>query len=135
MTQPTQAVTDVPEFITDLDGGQFDRSLSIALSQTAAAVVDNNATGEVKITMKIKPITGSHQVRVEHTLEFKRPTMDGKASEVVARSTVMHVGQFGKLTLAQPPRRSSRSHLAGSAKTRAENVICNPVNAATYAAL
>ena len=28
----TSAATDVAEFITDLDGGQFDRMLSIALS-------------------------------------------------------------------------------------------------------
>lgn len=102
MNQPTQAVTDVPEFITDLDGGQFDRSLSIALSTVAAAVVDNDRTGEVNIAMKIKPITGSHQVRVEHTLTFKRPSRDGKATEDVTRSTVMHVGKFGKLSLAQP---------------------------------
>lgn len=98
----TQAVTDVPEFISDLDGGQFDRALSIALSQVSAAVVDNDKVGEVNITMKIKPITGSHQVRVEHTLKFLRPTQDGKAAEEVKRSTVMHVGQYGKLSLAQP---------------------------------
>lgn len=107
---PTQAVTDVPEFITDLDGGQFDRALSIALSQTAAAVVDNDKVGEVNVAMKIKPIPGSHQVRVEHTLTFKRPTRDGKAAEEVTRSTVMHVGKGGKLSLAQQPLFEERQH-------------------------
>lgn len=34
------AATDVSEFITDLDGGQFERMLSVALSQSAAAAVD-----------------------------------------------------------------------------------------------
>ena len=114
---PTQAVTDVPEFITDLDGGQFDRALSIALSQVSAAVVDNDRNGEVNINFKIKPITGSHQIRVEHTLTFKRPTMNGKATEDVTRSTVMHVGQYGKLSLAQPSLLENRQgNLPGTQK-------------------
>lgn len=50
--QSTAAATDVAEFITDLDGGQFERLLSIALSQTAAAVVDNGKKGEVKVTFR-----------------------------------------------------------------------------------
>lgn len=102
MNPPTQAVNDVPEFITDLDGGQFDRALSIALSQVSAAVVDNKRGGEVSIKLKIKPILGSQQIRVEHTLSFLRPTMDGKAEEETTRSTIMHVGQYGRLSLAQP---------------------------------
>lgn len=35
----TRAATDVAEFITDLDGGTLEHMLSIALSQTAAAVI------------------------------------------------------------------------------------------------
>lgn len=103
MNQPTQAVTDVPEFITDLDGGQFDRSLSIALSIVAAAVHDKQKSGEVNISMKFQPIAGSNQVRCVHTLSFKKPTDAGKVTEDEERSTVLFVGQFGKLSLAQPP--------------------------------
>lgn len=33
------AATGVAEFLTDLDGGQFDRMLSVALSQVAACTV------------------------------------------------------------------------------------------------
>ena len=33
------------EFLEDLDGGVFDRKLSIALSQVAAASIDNDKTG------------------------------------------------------------------------------------------
>ena len=40
--QSETAATDVGEFVTDLDGGMFDRKLSIALSQVAAAVVDQD---------------------------------------------------------------------------------------------
>lgn len=96
------AATDTAEFVTDLDGGQFDRKFSIALSQVAAACVDNDKTGEVSIKFNFERIPGTAQVRCSHTLKFIKPTMDGKAGEEEKRSTVLHVGRFGKLSLAQP---------------------------------
>ena len=45
VTNTSAAATDVGEFITDLDGGSFDRKLSIALSQVAAATIDHDKTG------------------------------------------------------------------------------------------
>lgn len=101
-TETTAAVTDVGEFITDLDGGVFDRKLSIALSQVAAATVDNDKTGEVTVKLTFQRIPGTSQVRCEHTLKYVKPTMDGKAGEEEKRSTVLHVGKFGALSLAQP---------------------------------
>jgi hypothetical protein len=100
--QTTAAATDVGEFITDLDGGVFDRKLSIALSQVAAAAVDNDKAGEVNIKFTFSRIAGTNQVRCDHTLKFIKPTMDGKAGEEEKRSTVLHVGKFGALSLAQP---------------------------------
>lgn len=44
-------------------------------------------------------IKKTQQVSIKHSLKFSRPTMDGEASEKVARETVMHVGKFGKLTI------------------------------------
>lgn len=102
MSQSTAAATDVSEFITDLDGGVFDRKLSIALSQVAAASVDNDKAGEVTVKIKFERIPGTSQVRCSHTLKFVRPTMDGKAGEEETRDTVMHVGKYGALSLAQP---------------------------------
>ena len=96
------AVTDVAEFVTDLDGGQFDRKLSVALSTVAAACVDLARKGEVTIKFKFDPIKGTQQVCIEHELKFVRPTSSGKASEEDRRATVLHVGRFGKLSLAQP---------------------------------
>ena len=96
------AATDVPEFVTDLDGGQFEHRLSIALSTVAAAVVDHEKKGSVSITFSFERIPGTHQVRCEHSLKYSRPTMDGKLGEEEARSTVLHVQKFGKLSLAQP---------------------------------
>jgi len=102
VTKPetTAAATDVAEFITDLDGGTFDRSLSMALSQVAAAAVDNKREGKVSIEFKFKQIPGTTQVHCAHTIKFSRPTMDGEASEKVSRTTALHVGKYGKLTLA-----------------------------------
>lgn len=49
----TQAATDVAEFVTDLDGGQFERMLATALSQVAAGTVDNDDKGPV-LTLRIQ---------------------------------------------------------------------------------
>ncbi|MDO4705743.1 MAG: hypothetical protein Q4A98_05995 [Comamonadaceae bacterium] len=98
--QSQSAATDVAEFITDLDGGMFDRKLSIALSQVASAVVDHDKTGEVTIKLGFKRIAGTHQVHVTHAMKYTKPTMDGKASEEESRTTSLYVGKYGKLTLA-----------------------------------
>lgn len=66
------AQTDVSAFITDLDGGQFDRMLSVALGQVAAGVVDNNKVGEVAVKFTIERIPGTHQVNVKHSLKFSK---------------------------------------------------------------
>ena len=100
LPQTSAAATDVAEFITDLDGGTFDRKLSMALSQVAAAAVDHDKVGEVSIKFSFKKIPGTMQVHCEHKLSFTKPTMDGKAGEEEKRTTPMHVGKFGRLTLA-----------------------------------
>ncbi len=48
----TAAATDVAEFIGELDGGQFERMASIAMSETAAAVVDSERKGKVTIILQ-----------------------------------------------------------------------------------
>lgn len=96
----TAAATDVAEFLTDLDGGVFDRKLSVALSQVAAAVVDHDKVGQVNVTFSFKKIPGTGQVHCEHQLKFVKPTLDGKAGEEEKRTTALHVGKFGALSLA-----------------------------------
>jgi len=98
--QSTSAATDVAAFLEDLDGGVFDRKLSIALSQVAAASIDNDKAGEVNIKFTFKKIPGTCQVQCEHTLKFSRPTADGKAGEEEKRTTPLHVGKYGRLSLA-----------------------------------
>lgn len=97
----TRAATDVGEFVTDLDGGQFEHMLSIALSEVAAAVVDREKRGKLKITFEMERIAGTHQVRVGHTVSFEKPTSTGKVAEEASGATVLHVGKYGRLSLAQ----------------------------------
>ena len=72
--RPLSAATDVAEFITDLDGGQFEVMLSTALSRVAAAVVDHERKGKVSVTFDILKIPGTHQVRITHAVKFSNPT-------------------------------------------------------------
>jgi len=101
-TKPESAATDIAEFFAELDGGNFDTKLSVALSQVAAAAMDNEKTGEVSIKFEFKRIPGTAQIHCSHTLKFVRPTLDGKAGEEEKRTTPMHVGKYGKLTFAPP---------------------------------
>ena len=93
------AATDVPQLIGELDAGQFERMVSIALSQCAASTVDNGKKSKVKIELDIEPIKGTHQVRLHHKLIFSRPTTTGKSSEEATTSTPLHVGKYGRLSL------------------------------------
>lgn len=102
VNKPESAATDVGEFITDLDGGMFDRMLSIALSQSAAAVIDHGKKAQVVIKLDIERIPGTQQVRLAHGLKFTKPTGTGKSSEETDGATVLYVGKFGALSLAQP---------------------------------
>lgn len=96
------AATDVPELIAELDGGMFDHMLSVALSQTAARVIDHQKVGEVTIKLKLEKIPGTQQIRLGHNLKFSMPTGTGKSSEETEGATVLFVGRFGRLSLAQP---------------------------------
>lgn len=101
--RPSAAATDVPEFITDLDGGQFEVMLSTALSRVCAAVVDHERKGKVTVTFDIQKIPGTYQVRIGHGVKFSNPTSMGMQSEEVETATVLHVGKGGALSLAQAP--------------------------------
>lgn len=98
--ESTSAVTDVSEFIQELDGGNFEHKLSVALSTVAAKSIDYDKVGEVNIKFSFKKIPGTSQVHCEHTLKFVSPTMDGKSGEEEKRTTPLFVGKFGKLTIA-----------------------------------
>lgn len=100
--RPASAATDVSEFVTDLDGGMFERILSQALSEVAAAAVDHGRVGEVNIKFKIERVQGTQHVRLQHDVKFKKPTSMGSASEETSGATALFVGKYGALSLAQP---------------------------------
>lgn len=89
--------TNVTRFIEELDGGVFYEKLSRVLSDVAGATLDHEDKGKVTISLEFKPI-GSGQVHVEHSVEFKRPTLRGYASEKDTTATPMHVGTKGALS-------------------------------------
>lgn len=72
------AATDVSEFITDLDGGQFERMLSVALSQSAAAAVDKQKTAG-------KPVGARLAIPLALRLEATNMTL----GEVIGTSNTM----------------------------------------------
>ncbi|MDP5208873.1 hypothetical protein [Microbulbifer sp. 2205BS26-8] len=91
--------TNVNRFISELDGGVFEEKLAHILSDVASAVTDYDRKGEVQITLKVGKIKNSHQVQIEHTLKYKKPTNHGSISEDNATSTPMYVGTKGALSL------------------------------------
>jgi hypothetical protein len=99
-TTSVTASTNVADFFADLDGGVFERGLSVALSQVAGSTCEHDGTGEVVIKLNFKRVPGAAMVHCEHTLQFTRPTADGSAGEKQKRTTTMHVGKNGKVTLA-----------------------------------
>lgn len=107
------AATDVSQFLAELDGGHFERMLSIAMSESAAAAVDHQKKAVVTLQLSFEPIKGTHQVQVEHKLSFSRPTLEGKRSEEATRNTPMHVGKYGALSV-QPPNQLAFLDKAGN---------------------
>ena len=96
------AATDVTEFIGDLSAGTIERALSVALSKTAASVIDCDKKGKVILAFDLERIAGTQQVRIGHKLQFNHHTMNCHVAEETNGADVMHVGKFGALSLAQP---------------------------------
>lgn len=100
--RPQTAATDVAEFVGDLDGGQFEVMLSVAVSKVAAAVIDHSRKGKVKITLDFEQIKKTHSVVVAHEIVYESPTRLGGSRETVKGESVLHVGKYGRLQLTQP---------------------------------
>lgn len=88
-------ITDVQEFITDLDAGVFEKKIGAALTDVAYGVVNHGKAGQVVITLDIKQLGNAHQVMVAHKLKYTNPTGNGEVVETDKSSTPMHVGAKG----------------------------------------
>lgn len=98
----SQQRTSIEQLIEELDAGSLGKRLAVALSDAALGVVatgDKRKKGKVTLTFDIAQIGESSQVQIDHTLEYRKPTHRGSASEVHTTSTVMYVGTRGRLTI------------------------------------
>lgn len=94
--------TNFRELLGELNAGVFEQKLNAALSSCALNVAlfgEKNKTGEVVMRLKMHRIGESTQIAMEHTLEFKKPTTRGHATEKDITETPLHVGTGGRLTV------------------------------------
>lgn len=108
-------MSQVNEFIGELDAGVFEEKLTRILGDTAMAAMVNSKEGEVTVKFKIKPMSQS-QANVSHTIEFKAPTKNGKKSETNTTATLLYVGAKGKMSLF-PENQTQMFDKKGSAQT------------------
>lgn len=94
--------TSFRELLGELNAGVFEQKLDAALSACAlntAFYGDKGKTGEVTIKLTLTRIGESNQVAMKHSLEFKKPTTRGSATEKDTTETPLHVGVGGRLTV------------------------------------
>lgn len=95
--------TDPGEFIANCNAGAFAHQIARALSDVAAGVVDHGKKGKVTITFDISRIGESHQVKVNHKLDFIIPTKRGQKREDTALDTPFYVTAEGLQLFAENP--------------------------------
>ncbi|MDH0063189.1 hypothetical protein [Leclercia adecarboxylata] len=99
-----ERLTDVPEFMGELDGGVFQNKIAVALSEVAFGVLNNGQKGKVTLTFELDRMSNSveeKRVMIKHKLAYVRPTPRGKSSEEDSTETPMYVNRGGKLTILQ----------------------------------
>ncbi|WP_413734376.1 hypothetical protein ACL2XP_18050 [Sodalis sp. RH21] len=97
-------MTDVKEFISDLDGGVLENKIAAALNTAALGVLNNGGKGKVVVELDFSRMSNSMEekrVMIVHKLKYVSPTPRGKASEEDSTETPMYVGRGGKLTIMQ----------------------------------
>lgn len=87
--------TNVKEFIETLNGGIFNRQLSIGLSEVAAALVEHGGKGELTISIKMEQVGNTKQIKLPTTLKYTRPTSSGKRIEDFESVSLMYLGMSG----------------------------------------
>ncbi|QLK60846.1 hypothetical protein GE278_08760 [Enterobacteriaceae bacterium Kacie_13] len=97
-------MTNVPEFLSELDAGIFENKIAAALNAAALGVLNNGGKGKVTIEIDVSRISNSMEekrVMLAHKLKFSAPTPRGKTSEEDTTETPMYVGKGGKLSIMQ----------------------------------
>lgn len=95
--------TDLNEFMNNLNAGVFSAQVAQALSDVSAGVVEHGKKGKVTLTFEISQIAQSHQVKINHKLDFAQPTKRGQKREDSALDTPMHVTANGLVLFLSDP--------------------------------
>ena len=90
-------MTNVPDFLGELDAGVFMNKIAGALNTAALGVLNNGSKGKVVLTFDIDRMGNS----IKHKLQYVTPTPRGKVSEEDTTETPMFVNRGGKLTILQ----------------------------------
>jgi hypothetical protein len=91
--------TNVPDFMEELDGSNFQNKFANILSDVAMSVINQHRSGKVTLTFNLKQLGDSDQVIIDHKIEYRRPTAKGNIGEDDATQTPMYVNKGGRLTL------------------------------------
>ncbi|MCG7931932.1 MAG: hypothetical protein N0E44_18015 [Candidatus Thiodiazotropha lotti] len=117
-------LTDIPQFISDLDAGIIEEQFSRVISDAAAAVI-NISEHRPKVSAKVsldltfnRNGNGANQVLVAAKLNYKIPKMHGSVSEDRTKVIPMYVNEGGRVTLF-PDNQNDMFPLAG--KNNVEN--------------
>lgn len=97
-------MTDVPEFLGELDAGIFMNKISAALNTAALGVLNNGNKGKVVLTFDLDRMGNSieeKRVMIKHKLQYTCPTPRGKTTEEDTTETPMFVNRGGKLSIMQ----------------------------------
>lgn len=97
-------MTNVPDFLGELDAGVFINKIAGALNTAALGVLNNGSKGKVVLTFDIDRMGNSieeKRVMIKHKLQYITPTPRGKVSEEDTSETPMFVNRGGKLTILQ----------------------------------
>ncbi|HBQ7263246.1 TPA: hypothetical protein L8Q31_004519 [Klebsiella pneumoniae] len=97
-------MTNVPDFLGELDAGVFINKIAGALNTAALGVLNNGSKGKVVLTFDIDRMGNSieeKRVMIKHKLQYITPTQRGKVSEEDTTETPMFVNRGGKLTILQ----------------------------------
>lgn len=92
--------TNVKEFIEDLDVGNLNKKLSVALSEVGIGVMRSEGETKGKVILEFEiSMLSADKVNVKHKLTFKKPTARGMQSEEDTTVTPMYISRDGSLSL------------------------------------
>lgn len=89
--------TQLIKLLPDLNAGIFQAQLEEAIREVVTGVVATEKQGGFNLSFKLKPIKGSAQLRMEHTLKYTRPTANGSQVTNESTDTVLFATPRGEL--------------------------------------